>query len=245
MAGASRRKPKKKPEGIPEYMATYGDMVTLLLTFFILLISTAKIDGYELKLILANFPGLGNLLGGSTFVRSPLSEGGYTVEALPSTVAGTSMSKLLKTAQAVFQTEITVDQAKVTLNERGLVISLASDFYFEKNSANVNVEKSTDALRKVSMLLRDYIRENPETQYRIEGHTDENTLPIGSAFKDEWDLSAARSSAVLRFMKQFLLPVKNAGVVGFGNTKPLYESGATGNLFNRRVDIVILNEGNL
>ncbi len=245
MARILRRKERKKPEGVPEYMVTYGDVVTLLLTFFILLISTAKIDGDELKLILANFPGLGNLLGGSTFVRGPLPESGYTVESLPSKEAGTSISKLLKTAQALFETEITVDQARVTLNERGLVISLASDFYFDKNSAKVNVEKSTGTLRKVALLLRNYIEENPETHYRVEGHSDEKTFPINSLFKDEWDLSSARSSAILRFMKQFLLPVKNASVSGFGNTKPLYESGVTGNIFNRRVDIVILNEGNL
>lgn len=245
MAATSRRKPRKRPEGVPEYMTTYADVVTLLLTFFILLIATAKIDGHELKLILANFPGLGNLLGGSTFVPGPLPESGYTIETLPSQEVGTSLGKLLKTAQALFQTEVTVDKTKVTLNERGLVISLASDFYFDKNSADINVEKNTEVLRKVALLLRTYIEENPETQYRIEGHSDEKTFPLGSFFKDEWDLSSARASAVLRFMNQFLLPVTNAGIVGFGNTKPLYESGATGNLFNRRVDIVILNEGNL
>ena len=47
------------PEGAPDYMLTYGDMVTLLLTFFVMLLTTATVDGHELRLILAAFPGLG------------------------------------------------------------------------------------------------------------------------------------------------------------------------------------------
>ena len=51
---------KKCPEckqDVPLFMATYGDMVTLLLTFFVLLFTVAKIDGREFRLILSAFRG--------------------------------------------------------------------------------------------------------------------------------------------------------------------------------------------
>ena len=65
--------PKKQrkcpPEGAADWLLTYGDMTTLLLTFFIMLLTTATVDGYELKMILAAFEGLGVYQGGYTAFR--------------------------------------------------------------------------------------------------------------------------------------------------------------------------------
>lgn len=240
-----KRRMKGKPAGVPEYMITYGDVMTQLLAFFILLISVSKIENQELKLLLADFPGLGRLLGGNTLVEGPLADGGYIVDGLPSERVRQTLDRLMTQAQAIFQPAISADRVRVTRDERGLVISLASDFYFDKYSADINLEESGEDLRNAALLLRQYVEENPAVNYRVEGHTDETSLPIGSPFADEWDLSAARASSTLRFMRQFLLPADNAQVSGLGNTRPLFESGPAGNSFNRRVDIVILDEGNL
>ena len=50
-----RRKKKKGEEGSPDWLLTYGDMTTLLLTFFIFMFTMATIDGSEMRLILAAF----------------------------------------------------------------------------------------------------------------------------------------------------------------------------------------------
>mgnify|MGYP001062106545 CR=1 FL=1 len=55
----TRKKERRKEEGTPDWMVTYGDMTTLLLTFFIMMFTTAEIDGSELRMILAAFQGLG------------------------------------------------------------------------------------------------------------------------------------------------------------------------------------------
>ena len=59
--------PKKKcpkcEEGAADWLLTYGDMTTLLLTFFIMLLTSATVDGQKLKLILSAFPGLGMYQG--------------------------------------------------------------------------------------------------------------------------------------------------------------------------------------
>jgi chemotaxis protein MotB len=56
-----KKRGKRAEEGSPQWMVTYGDMTTLLLTFFILMFTTAEINGAELRMILAAFQGLGSL----------------------------------------------------------------------------------------------------------------------------------------------------------------------------------------
>ena len=65
-------------------MLTYGDMVTLLLTFFVMMYTTAEVDGSQLKLILAAFSGLGVLEGGNTLQAGELAELGNNIMSLPS-----------------------------------------------------------------------------------------------------------------------------------------------------------------
>jgi chemotaxis protein MotB len=90
---ADKQKCPKCEEGVPEYMLTYGDMVTLLLTFFVLMFTTATVDGYEFQLILAAFQGLGNFDGGNTLEAGRLAELGNTIESLPSLQAGRALAK--------------------------------------------------------------------------------------------------------------------------------------------------------
>ncbi|MFW6344273.1 MAG: flagellar motor protein MotB, partial [Sediminispirochaetaceae bacterium] len=81
-----RRRKKCPPEGAPEWMLTYGDMVTLLLTFFVMMYTTATVDGHKIQLILAAFSGLGLYSGGMTLeATGELAEMGNTVTSLPST----------------------------------------------------------------------------------------------------------------------------------------------------------------
>src|SRR6056297_4192581 len=97
-----RRKKKCPPEGAPEWMTTYGDMVTLLLTFFVMLLTTATVDGHELRLILAAFPGLGNLEGGNTLEAGRLAELGNTIESLPSMERGRALDEARREAISIF-----------------------------------------------------------------------------------------------------------------------------------------------
>ncbi len=69
---------------VPDYMLTYGDMVTLLLTFFVLLYNPATIEKSKLQLILAAFSGLGMQSGGNTLQDGKLAELGNTIMSLPS-----------------------------------------------------------------------------------------------------------------------------------------------------------------
>src|SRR5581483_2606071 len=78
---------------------------------------------------------------------------------------------------------------------------------------------------------------------RLEGHTD--SIPISTPrFKSNWELSAARSIAMLRLLhEQFGVARERMAIVGYADTAAI-DSNETeeGRSRNRRVDIVILND---
>ncbi|MFO7731135.1 MAG: flagellar motor protein MotB [Spirochaetia bacterium] len=238
-----RRRKKCPPEGAPEWMTTYGDMVTLLLTFFVMMYTTATIDGAKIQLILAAFNGLGLRSGGTTLqATGQLADMGNTVMSLPSAQKGRALDEARKKAVSMFQPEIKTKKVQVKEDERGLVISLAADAFFEPASADVRIEESRDVLERVSNLLismEDY-------KFRIEGHTDSTPTDPQAEWRTNWELSTARATNVLHYLVDFGVTEDNFQVAGFADTVPIAsEETEEGRSYNRRVDIIVLSEGHL
>lgn len=240
---AERKKCKKcPPEGAPAWMTTYGDMVTLLLTFFVMMYTTAEVDGSQLKLILAAFSGLGVLEGGNTLQAGELAELGNNIMTLPSIDKGRALDKARKLAISQFQPEIKSKKVRVTEDERGLIISLAADSFFRPASAEIDIENTRETLQKVSRLLISL----EERKFRIEGHTDAAPTDPDGPWPTNWELSAARAINTLRVLSEYGVPEKQFQVAGFADTVPLASNETPeGRAYNRRIDIVILSDGHL
>ena len=244
MAVPERRQKKCPPEGAADWLLTYGDMVTLLLTFFVLMFTTATIDGFQLRLILAAFPGLGNYTGGNTLEAGPLAELGNTIMALPSMERGRALSQARREAVSIFEPEIRSRLVRVTEDERGLVISLAADSFFESASAQVRMEQTREVLQKLSRLLT--AEELADRVFRVEGHTDDIPTDPAGPWPSNWELGAARTSAVLRYLVDYGVDESRIQLMSRGEFAPLVSNDtAEGRAYNRRVDIVILTEGAL
>jgi chemotaxis protein MotB len=244
MPAGPKRKKKCPPEGAADWLLTYGDMTTLLLTFFVLMFTTAEVDGYQLRLILAAFPGLGSLEGGNTLEEGRLAELGNTVMSLPSLEQGRALSEARRNAVSIFEPEIRSQRVRVTQDERGLVISLASDAFFESGSAELNIEASREVFIKLSELLRSDAVE--DRKFRIEGHTDSIPVGDGGPWESNWELSVARSLSTLRLLRDYGVPEERFQVMGLADTVPLFSNDTPeGRAYNRRVDVIILSEGNL
>jgi len=238
------RKKKCPPEGAPDWLLTYGDMVTLVLTFFVLLFTTATINGYELRLILAAFPGLGNYSGGNTLEPGQLAELGNTIMSLPSMERGRALSEARREAVSIFEPEIRSNLVRITVDERGLVISLASDAFFESGSAEVNIEQTRDMLQKLAQLLSNDALS--ERKFRIEGHTDDIPTDPNGDFQSNWDLAAARASGILLYLNEYGVDESQFQLMSLGEYEPIVSNDtAEGRAYNRRVDVIILTEGTL
>lgn len=239
----SPRKCKKcPPEGAADWMLTYGDMVTLLLTFFVMMYTTAEVDGSQLKLILAAFSGLGVLEGGNTLQAGELAELGNNIMTLPSVDKGRALDKARKRAISQFQPEIKTKKVRVTEDERGLIISLAADSFFRPASAEIDIENTRETLQKVSQLLISL----EGRKFRIEGHTDSAPTDPAGDWPTNWELSSSRAINTLKYLVQYGVPEDQFQVAGFSDTVPLATNDTPeGRAYNRRIDIVILSDGHL
>ncbi|MFW5801131.1 MAG: flagellar motor protein MotB [Spirochaeta sp.] len=243
---ALRPKKKKKEEsGAPEYMLTYGDMVTLLLTFFVMILTTATVDGYELQLILSAFSGVASFDGGNTLQQGQLVELGNTVMALPSMDRGRALDRARRTAVSMFEPEIRTQQVRVTEDERGLIITLASDAFFDEASAEVRYEETRDILQRLARLLSSDIV--ADRHFRLEGHTD-STPTNPEVWNSNWELSVARSLSIFWAIMGYADPnlEDQFQIQGMGDNRPLATNETPeGRAYNRRVDVVILSDGHL
>ena len=225
-------------------MNTYGDMVTLLLCFFVLLYSVGEAEPTRVQGITEAFLGMGSLQGGKTLQAGQLAELGHTVDAMPSMRRARTNNQARRRAVTEFQPEIRTNKVRVDEDKRGLVISLAADAYFRSASAEINMDQARDVLVRVSDLLT-----SPQMagkKFRIEGHTDGSPTDPTGPWRSNWELSTARSINVLHRLAEYGVNEDQFQVAGFGATVPLLREDTPEALaYNRRVDIIVLSAGHL
>ena len=241
-------KKKKKDDGgvKQDWIVTYCDMVQLMLCFFVALFNIDDVDPAQLEAMIATFQnrGLGASVGGNTLSVGRSADLGNTINALPAMERGRALGTALRRAVSLFNPEIRSQLVRVTQDERGIVISLASDAFFHPASARVNIEETRDILIRVSSLLN--TNEVGGRKIRIEGHTDSVGVDPAGPWQDNWHLSSERSRAVLRFLTDFGVDERRFQVAGFSDTMPVASNDtAEGRAYNRRVDIVIIADGHL
>jgi chemotaxis protein MotB len=241
------KKKKKEAEGPRgDWIVTYSDMVTLMLCFFVALFNPDEIDPAQLAVLISTFSnnGLGASSGGNTISVGKAAELGNTINSLPATDRGRSLGTSLRRATSMFQPEVKSNKVKITHEERGLVISLASDAFFDPASARVNIEETRDILVRLSSLLN--TNEVGGRKIRLEGHTDAVDVDPAGPWQDNWQLSSERGRSVLRYLTDFGVEEKRFQVAGFADTMPVASNLTDeGRAYNRRVDIVIIDEGHL
>ncbi len=238
----AKKRKKSQIAGTPLWMTTFGDLNNLLMVFFVLLMGdVSHIPQEELQMMLSPFQGSpGALTGGSTFEKGRLSELGQNVMTLPSSRKGKEMAPRQKLLVQALRPEIEAKKIRITEDERGLIITLTSDAYFDPASARIR-EDAKSVLKKVGGIIK-----NIPNFVRIEGHTDNrpNAPAEAGGFETNWELSSARSVNVLRyFHEEENIEPKRLSAVAFGQHRPIDDNNTPeGRAFNRRVDIVILRE---
>lgn len=229
-------------------MLTYGDMVTLLLCFFIMLYTTGKTNAREMQIILSVFKSTtGFFDGGQTLSKGTLEEFGMNIESLPSQTRGKALSKAKRTATELFKPEIRAGKVRVSEDERGLVISLAGADYFDPGSA-ILLPEIKETLKKASGLMKEL-----ERFVRVEGHSDEDAVLPGTnpgreerIYLNNWDLAGARAiNSTVYLINYGKLDPSWFQAVSFGSYRPMIvedPGSPEAKAYNRRIDIVILTE---
>ena len=222
------------------WITTYADMVTLMMCFFVMLFDPSEVDVSALQSMSASISG-DPTGGGSSLSLGKLADLGNNISSLPSMEKGRSLGTALKKAVSVFAPEIKTNKIAVTSDERGVVISLASDAFFEPASADLNIEETRETLLRLAEFLNG--DDLSDRRYRIEGHTDSAPMDESSAWNSNWELSSMRAINVLHYMSDFGVAEKRFSVAGYADTRPFASNDtAEGRAYNRRVDIIILDD---
>ncbi len=132
--------------------------------------------------------------------------------------------------------EIKDAQVRLSMQEKGLVITFVAEVLFDSGKANLKKE-ILPTLDKVATILKEEV---PENNIGIEGHTDNEPIKY-SGWKSNWELSAHRALSVLHYLESRGISSTRLSATGYGEFRPV-ASNATpeGRQLNRRVEIVIL-----
>jgi chemotaxis protein MotB len=229
--------------GCPAWLATYGDMVTLVLCFFVLLYAMSSLDAKKFEEAAQSLQQAFSIQPGgpSAADKKLIFEGG----AMPNpgdTSRETDSDQTLTSAQvlALVQNALKDDrdrnQVSVTVTDRGVVVSLSEQLMFEEGSAKLRPEAMRIIYKIGGVLVR------LPNDISVEGHTD-SAIPERSIYIDNWGLSSARASRVTAYLnEQMKVPQSRLRAVGFGASAPLVPNISEQNMrLNRRVDLVILS----
>ena len=242
----ARKKKKQAADPPSTWLATYSDMVTLMLCFFLIMFNPDEITQAQLDAISQSLQtaGLGALPGGRTFSPGRAAELGSTIMSLPAMESGRSLGTALRKAVSVFSPEIRSNKIRITHDERGIVVTLASDAFFNPASARINIEATRDILLRLGGYLAS--EDIAGRKFRIEGHTDAVDVDPAGPWEDNWQLSVERSRSILRYLADLGIAENRFQIAGFSDTAPIASNDTPeGRAYNRRVDIIILDDGHL
>jgi chemotaxis protein MotB len=127
------------------------------------------------------------------------------------------------------------DELSVYMKDGKVYVSMSDKLLFKSGSPDVE-SKGKEALKKLAEVLN----KNTDVSIAIEGHTD--NVPIHTAiFKDNWDLSAARATNVVRLLtEEYGMDAKRLTAAGKGEYSPVADNSTPeGKAKNRRTEIVL------
>jgi chemotaxis protein MotB len=216
------------------WLISYADFLTLLLALFVVLFASSQLD--RKKALQVSHAVTEALQKGGVLERQGMAQPSPGVLPAPKAAVPELMASMNHLHQVLAE-EIRTGKVEIHLDPRGLVISLRQAAFFPSGGDEI-ASSGLDSLEKISRTVRDL--PNP---VQLEGHTDSAPIHNGR-FRSNWDLSAARSIAMLElFRDRFGIPGDRFAVAGYADTKPVDSNdSAEGRAHNRRVDIVILNQ---
>ncbi len=225
-----------KQEGLPEWMATFADMVTLLLCFFILLLSFAQQDANKFKTLMgsikeafgiqvkrpeANFAAFSPTQFERKDMEIPKEDElilGMVVEIKNMSLEDSDLQRTMKIAS----------------DGEGVVMRFPASSFFEPGSADMLLE-SLPLLEPALKIMRER-----NVKLVVRGHTSDKEDPT-SLYPSNWELSAARAAAILHsILERSDIPASRLKAVGYADSRPLLPNNTEQNReTNERMELYL------
>jgi chemotaxis protein MotB len=236
--------PEAPGEGAPEWMVTFGDLMSLLLTFFVLLLSFSQMDVSKFKELAGSLERAFGVQQKKPVYDTPK---GMTISVRDFDQAIVEQPKVGDNQIENEQLDDTIEQLRqllAPLEAQGLIELDANDDYlilrllghvtFDSGKAELKPD-IMPTLRTIGELIGETKR-----NVFVAGHTD--NVPIrGGTYRSNLELSVARAASVVDFfLDERLLPPNKIATMGFGEYRPLVPNDSEVNRRkNRRVEIIL------
>ena len=213
------------------WMTTFADLVSLMLTFFILLISMSTMDKTGLSDIESSFRKAVSVFN---------SGEGTEIQIIPPfemqklVTPRELMLAMRQNSMSMLKNSTLEHKVKGIIIKDRLYLRIPDSVLFDKGSAKLKPEH-VKTLKKLAQMLA-----MTPGKIRVQGHTNSNPDLNESAFGDPWTLSLARAASVLHVLEDEGVNPARLSLNGYGPSRPVStEATPFGRSKNRRVEIVI------
>lgn len=180
-------------DGESGWLTTYADAITLLLAFFVMLMSFSKVDLMTFEQVKA---GIARDLGQRTVSR-PAAQLRAQLEALVDTLG-------------------VADAVRIDVFDRGIVLELAANAFYESGASQIRPE-ARPVLERIAEAV--IAPRYSKFLIAVEGHTDDGPV-AGTGFASNWELSAARATNIVRLFAARDIPPSRMRAIAFADTDP-------------------------
>jgi len=222
------------PPGVPEWVVTYGDMMSLLLTFFIMLVSLSEVAGDKkyLQVLESLQKGIGYRAGrlsppGKNFPVNSMVEQLKTLGAHSEVEKGRGGIKAPQTIEG--------DDKQVLMPRHGNPIPAGPPVLFDRFESTL----SDDARRKLGVIAQSL--SGKPNKIEIRGHSAAQALPSDSPHADHFGLSYARARAVFDFLAAAGIEKDRMRIISLAQHEPPDLAAGGEAPQADRVDIVVLD----
>ena len=230
--------PDKPRAGAPEWLVTFADLMSLLLTFFVLLLSFSNTEivkfrtmagsvrnafGMKSEIAISDLPMGNNLMP----FEDPIQGGGKDPK-----------QEVKEKVEAVLKDSGLGAEGAVEVTERGVLLRLQGDLLFDSGSVAFK-SKSLPLLDRLAVYSASVAH-----PIEVDGHTDD--VPIATVvYPSNWELSAARSGSAVRYLAEKGVPAARMRATGHADTVPVAPNETPeGRAKNRRIEILFVIDGN-
>lgn len=220
---------KPDPEA---WMTTFADLVSLMLTFFILLVSMSTLDQTGLQDISTYFQKAVSVLSAGHRTEINLIPPAQLQRAV---TPRELMLAMRQNSHVVLQNSALEHKVKAVIVKNKLYLRIKDAVMFDEGSAQLKPE-NIKALRRISRMLA-----MSPGRIQVNGHSDTHfKKQVGNKYQDPWNLTLARSASVLRILEEEGVSSARLSLAGYGPSRPVSTDATPfGRSRNRRVEIVL------
>lgn len=241
----ARRVPVEQHSARDRWLVSYADFITLMFAFFVVMYALSSVNEGKYRILtesLNNAFGKGQrevVRQDNAVVPMDLQQHQDAARLRAEAAAKRRDRRMRELAVALKDALAPLDAKgplRVTMTAKGIVVEIGASALFAPAEAKLEPQ-AVEVLVTAAKVLS-----GSENALRIEGHTD--AIPIATpVYPSNWELSAARASAVARLFVDNGVRGSRIGVTGYAANRPIDRNDTPeGRARNRRVTLLVLDE---